>query len=205
LDEYTQLQERHLDAVAQLNDVEARISNLTRFEEGRSSLRIEQELLHQRTRRNYEERRDQRQRAINLFNENTQALYRVPGTLVIDVRPEGFKFNVLIERSASQGVTNMKVFCYDLTLAQLWAEPRPSPTMVCHDSTIFDGVDERQVARALELAATDSVSRGYQYICTLNSDTVPWQEFEQSFDLNPFVRLRLTDTSENGSLLGVRF
>ena len=56
--------------------------------------------------------------------------------------------------------------------------PRPaSPGFLIHDSTIFDGVDERQRAEALELAASESQAHGFQYICTLNSDDVPRNEF----------------------------
>ncbi|MBF0164749.1 MAG: DUF2326 domain-containing protein, partial [Magnetococcales bacterium] len=70
---------------------------------------------------------------------------------------------------------------------------------------IFDGVDERQRARALELAAQESEVHGFQYICTLNSDMTPENEFSPNFDLSPFIRLRLTDEDVKGSLLGVRF
>jgi uncharacterized protein YydD (DUF2326 family) len=77
--------------------------------------------------------------------------------------------------------------------------------MLIHDSTIFDGVDERQEALALESVAKEARERGFQYICTLNSDTVPWHEFSGGFNLNSFVRLRLSDATEDGGLLGIRF
>jgi uncharacterized protein YydD (DUF2326 family) len=99
----------------------------------------------------------------------------------------------------------MKVFCYDLVLARLWAERRPSPRILIHDSTIFDGVDERQRALALEIAASESNKYGFQYICTLNSDYVPWNEFSRSFDLRSYIKLTLTDQDETGCLLGIRF
>lgn len=46
----------------------------------------------------------------------------------------------------------MKVFCYDMVIAELGMERNFFPDFLIHDSTIFDGVDERQVARALMLA-----------------------------------------------------
>lgn len=55
-------------------------------------------------------------------------------------------------------------------LAELWSTNKYSPGFLIHDSTIFDGVDERQRALALELAEKESRERRFQYICMLNSD-----------------------------------
>ena len=66
----------------------------------------------------YEERRAAREKAISLFNTFSEALYQRPGRLIIDVAPGGgFRFAVNIERKDSQGVEQMKVFCYDLVSA----------------------------------------------------------------------------------------
>ena len=154
LQEYTALQELHLDLVSKRNDVENRISNLQRFEQGRSELRVNRELLLQTARRDFEEKRDARASAINIFNSNSQALYSAPGNLVVDIAGTGFRFDVDIMRSGSHGINNMKIFCYDLMLAQLWAKKQPSPRLLMHDSTIFDGVDERQVAQSLDISPT---------------------------------------------------
>ena len=205
LQEHTQLQELHLELVGRRNDIEHRITNLRRFEEGRSEVRVKRELLLQTARRDFEERRDARERAINIFNSNSEALYSAPGNLVVDVANTGLKFDVEIMRSGSQGIENMKIFCYDLMLAQLWATRRASPSLLIHDSTIFDGVDERQVAQALELAQREAERWGFQYVCALNSDTLPSDDFSPGFDLNTFVRLRFTDESEEGGLLGIRY
>lgn len=204
LEEHTRLQELYLEIRSSLNDINQRIDELRKVEEGKSSLRIEKELLKQRTRRDYEERHTQAERAIALFNANSQALYDAPGTLAINVGANGFQFNVEIERDRSEGIGKMKIFCYDLMLAQLWAQREPSPIILIHDSTIFDGVDERQVALALELAARESERLGFKYVCTLNSDMIPSTEFSPGFDFSSFVRLRLTDDDE-GNLLGVSF
>lgn len=205
LEEHTMLQEIYLDDVANLNEINKRIEELKQFEEEKSTLKIEKEQLLQRARRDYGERNEQAERAINLFSTNSRFLYDVPGTLVIDVGSNGFSFRVEIRRDGSEGIDKMKIFCYDLMLAQLWSERDPSPRILIHDSTIFDGVDERQVSLALQLADRESRRLGFQYICTLNSDMVPRSEFPLDFDFNSFVRLRLTDESEEGGLLGISF
>ncbi|MGV8127483.1 MAG: ABC-three component system protein [Methanothrix sp.] len=206
LEEYTKLQRLHMETVSQLKEIEQRIKDLKKIEQEKSKLAIEQELLLQRARSDLEERHVQTNRAIDLFNTNSEALYEAPGNLVIDIQPPtGYQFKVEIERSGSQGVGSMKVFCYDLMLIQLWANKPKSPGFLVHDSTIFDGVDERQRALALELAARESQERGFQYICTLNSDMIPWKEFSRNFDIERFTRLRLTDATDDGCLLGIRF
>ena len=205
LQEFTALQELHLDLVSRRNDVDNRISDLQRFEQGRSEVRVSRELLLQTARRDFEERREARATAINIFNSNSQALYSAPGNLVVNIADTGFSFEVDIIRSGSQGINNMKIFCYDLMLAQLWATKQPSPRLLMHDSTIFDGVDERQIAQSLELAHQEAENNGFQYVCALNSDTLPSNELSPAFDLESFVRLRLTDESEEGGLLGIRY
>lgn len=207
LEEYTRLQELYLNTVADLNEINKRIEELKKIEELKSTLKIEKERLLQRARRDYQERHTQVERAISLFNSNSRFLYDVPGTLVIDVGENGFRFRVDIRRDGSEGIGNMKIFCYDLMLAQLWSERETSPCLLIHDSTIFDGVDERQVALALELADRESRRCGFQYICTFNSDMIPRSEFAADFNLNfdSFVRLILTDDSDEGGLLGIRF
>ena len=205
LEEYTRLQELYLEIVSNLNEINKRIEELNKFEEGKSALNIEKERLLQRARRDYQERRVQAEKARELFNINSRFLYGVPGRLIINVGDNGFQFNVDISRDGSEGIDNMKIFCYDLMLAQLWSERDPSPRILIHDSTIFDGVDERQVRLALEFADRESRRCGFQYICTLNSDSVPYSEFAADFDFNSFVRLRLTDESDESGLLGIPF
>jgi uncharacterized protein YydD (DUF2326 family) len=205
LQEFTALEELHLGLVSRRNDVDNRISNLQRFEQGRSEVRVKRELLLQTARRDFDERREARTTAISIFNTYSQALYSAPGDLVVNVADTGFSFDVDIMRSGSQGINNMKIFCYDLMLAQLWAAKYSSPRLLMHDSTIFDGVDERQVAQSLELAQREADNNGFQYVCALNSDTLPSGEFSPTFNLQSFVRRRLTDESEEGGLLGIRY
>lgn len=205
LDEYTRLQQRLVETRARAKDLRNRLDNLKRFETGKSSLKIERERLLQRAQQDHEERSVIRERAISLFNDHSEALYQSPGRLIIEIRDKGFHFDVEIERSDSQGIGSMKIFCYDLMLIQLRPRPPSGPGSLIHDSTLYDGVDERQVALALSRAAQVSEADGFQYITCLNSDAVPWDEFPSEFDLNAHLRLRLTDQSPEGSLLGIRY
>jgi len=203
LEEYTALQKRVLEVEARLNNVMTQLENQRRFEEGSSALRVEQERVWQVAETEYEDRRAAREAAIGLFNKNSEALYEAPGKLIIDVDKEaGYTFSVEIERAGAEGIESMKVFCYDLMVAHLWSTKPRRANVLIHDSTLFNGVDERQVARALQVAVAETKARGFQYICTMNTDQIP--RFERGFTL-PEPALRLTDDTPAGSLLGIRY
>ena len=100
----------------------------------------------------------------------------------------------------------MQIFCFDLMLAEIRARQDSFNGFLIHDSHLFDGVDERQVAKALELGAERAEASGFQYIVTLNSDAVPRVGFKAGFDLREFyMEARLTDATDDGGLFGIRF
>jgi uncharacterized protein YydD (DUF2326 family) len=72
-----------------------------------------------------------------------------------------------------------------------------------HDSSVFDGVDSRQKATALRLAARQAADASFQYLICLNTGDVPWDDLGD-FDLRAHERLALTDVGEGG-LLGIRY
>mgnify|MGYP002623983830 CR=1 FL=1 len=71
-----------------------------------------------------------------------------------------------------------------------------------HDSNIFDGVDSRQYASALNLIYEKTNQMDIQYICMLNSDSIP---FNLDFDITNHVVLELNDNSIEGTLLGFEY
>ncbi len=205
LDEYQELQARLTESRTRLGDVEARITRLRELTDASSQLTIRKRQVEQRARLRFDELITQRDRAIAQFNRNTEALYQAPGNLIIDVGPSGFRFNVEIERADSEGVSNMKIFCFDLMLSQLWATRASRLGFLMHDSTLFDPVDERQVASALLLAKSEAERLGFQYICAMNSDACPRDELPGDFSIDEHVAVLLTDTTDDGMLLGRRF
>ena len=141
---------------------------------------------------------------MGLFNDNSLALYQEPGSLIINTTGNGYQLGVDIQKSGSEGVGKMKIFCYDLMLVELMRE-RKGVDFLLHDSGIYDGVDSRQRALALEHAHKRAVAKGFQYICFLNSDMIPAEDFHDGFSLDEFVRLRLKDQDPADSVLGFHF
>lgn len=205
LEELTQLQELYAATRLKVNELTNRITQLRQMTTKADTIKVETVELKRATTRDYEERRALWSQALSLFSEFSESLYKSPGRLVIDIDDTGYKFDVEIAGSPSEGISKMKIFCYDLMLISFARRRGLGIDFLVHDSTIFDGVDPRQRAHALELAAAMAAKYGFQYICTLNTDMVPVSDFSSGFDFETLVRLRLTDTDPSGSLLGFRY
>lgn len=203
LEEFRALQSSHQSTLAELADVKTKLENVKKIEAGKNSLKVDGAVLLQSTKADLASRQSQRERAVLTFNAYSRHLYQKPGDLTIDVGAGGYEFDIKIERSSSQGFENMKVFCYDLMLAALWSKRAKSPPFLVHDSAIFADVDSRQIASALTLAERESKRHGFQYICTMNHDSVPRNDLG-GLDFDGHVRLRLTDATDDGGLFGFR-
>lgn len=204
LAEYTRLQENVTELSATLKAIENQIQVIMQVTKDASDLKIEQEVLFQKTTQDFEERQTVRDRAISLFNENSRALYNRAGELIVEVKRTGYKFGIEIERSGSEGVGHMKVLCYDLTLQQLAQERKAGVDVLVHDSTMFDGVDERQRASGILLMQSETAKRRFQYILCMNTDNIPKHSLLSDFDVDTHIVCRLTDKGEDGGILGFR-
>jgi uncharacterized protein YydD (DUF2326 family) len=205
LDEFSQLQRRMTESAEALATAERRIRELKSISQKKTELKAQKAQIESEILQSYEDRHGQRDQAVRLFAENTQALYQTSGRLVIDASDKGYRFSIEIAREGSTGIERMKTFCFDMTVSQLLAIGHRGPGFIVHDSIIFDGVDARQRALALERAAALSEKAGFQYIVTINSDMVPRSDFSKEYKFDQYVRRRLSDKGLEGRLLGVEF
>ncbi len=205
LEEMTALQERHVETKQELERVISRISNIKDIASRKRKISRNKSELATVAEQDHEQRREIWSSAVRIFDDNIQYLYSSPGRLVIDISDTGYKYNIEVERSGSEGIGKMKVFSFDLMLLQFLKAQNNKIDFLVHDSILFDGVDSRQRALALQRAAEIAQEYGIQYICALNSDMVPSEDFHEDFDFNRYVKLRLTDREPSGSLLGIQF
>ena len=206
LEHYTVLREELGRAEAESEMLKARLETAERFESTKTELDMERTRLVTALRDDIHERADIVREAILSFEELSRSLYESAGSLTIADTPNGPKFEVHIAGERSKGITNMQIFCFDFMLTEICARRKRWPGFLIHDSHLFDGVDERQVAKALQLGAERAEVGGFQYIVTMNSDSVPTEGFTKEFNLeNHFVKTRLTDATETGGLFGFRF
>lgn len=205
LDHFAQLQKELTRLESEVEHLRQRYVTAERLETGKTDLDLERQQLLLRLRRDYQEQSDVLRKVILAFEEVSEALYEVAGNLVIDAGLNGPQFDVKIQGKRSGGISNMQIFCFDMMLMKLCAERGIGPGFLFHDSHLFDGVDERQVAKALHIGAENAERFGFQYIVTLNQDAVP-SELPPGFDIHEYVvPTHLTDAKEDGGLFGIRF
>lgn len=204
LEEFSVLQERVVEKKSQLEVIKNKISNIREMAQHKKDIKASKIELETKIQRDYEQNRTEWEKAVVLFNENSQALYDEPGNLIINTTDNGYKLDVEIHKSSSEGVGKMKIFCYDLMLVELMNQ-RNGIDFLFHDSSIFDGVDSRQRALALMLANRKAVENNFQYICALNSDMIPSDDFDEGFQIEEFVRLTLKDQKPEDASLGFHF
>ena len=186
---------------AEVESLRQRLKTADALESGKTELDLERGRLLTRLRQDYQEQKDRIKAAVLAFGEISESLYESPGSLTISPESNGPKFDVNIHAAKSKGINNMQIFCFDMMIARLCSERGIGPGFLLHDSHLFDGVDERQVAKALAIGSETATRIGWQYIVTMNSDVVP-----PEIDPTPYiVQPRLTDATEMGGLFGVRF
>jgi len=98
----------------------------------------------------------------------------------------------------------MQIFCFDLMMAQLMNEREIGPGFLIHDSHMFDGVDARQISRALSVAQQKSAELGLQYITMMNTD-IAAEVATEGFDVKAVAMSTVLSDQENGGLFGKPF
>lgn len=195
---------------AELSDIESHMAALDlQIEQARELVTRREELkLEQSTKRNEATRylaasRGKLDRISDRFSQKMRQLYGKDAALTVSVDDSGYKFAIRASGSGSSGVDRMTLFCFDLTMLEEGITTAHHPDFLVHDSSVFDGVDPRQRAGALQFAQSMVESTGGQYICTINSNDVPDEVLDQEWFKAGVVRTVL-DT-ETGGLLGREF
>jgi uncharacterized protein YydD (DUF2326 family) len=196
------------EAGRQSGEVQAlrqQFESATRFDQAKAELRVKRSQLALRLQRDFTEEGERLNRAIQVFQEVSRLISDNAGSLTIEATENGPKFDVRVHGATSRGISNVQIFCFDMTLARLAGERRFGPNFLVHDSHLFDPVDERQVGHALSVGSDWSRDHDFQYIVTLNSDKLPREGLGQLDLRSSIVPVRLTDATQDGGLFGIRF
>ncbi|WP_347273015.1 DUF2326 domain-containing protein [Candidatus Kuenenia sp.] len=118
-----------------------------------------------------------------------------------------FNIDARIESDASDGINNVKIFCYDLTI--LFKGHNHNINFVFHDSRLFDGTDERQKTDIFKTVYQKFAGVGKQYIATVNQNQldeikkyITDEEYKNLITQNTV--LTLTDELDSEKLLGIK-
>lgn len=205
LEQYSALQLELSRQRGALGTVNSRIKMLEELSETKSQAKLERAKLELLLKKNYNEQADTYRKAIDKFEDFSSQFYESPGSLVIEPTSNGPKFSVKIQGERSKGIKNVQIFCFDMMLMEILRSRHTGPDFLIHDSHLFDGVDERQVATALKIGKETAERLGFQYIVTMNSDVFPDKNVIGS-DLCEYVLpVDLNDKTEVGGLFGLRF
>ena len=118
-----------------------------------------------------------------------------------------FDFDIKVENDSSDGINEVRIFCYDLTLLALRQNHKID--FIFHDGRLFANMDVRQRAKVFTLADKVVGNLGAQYIATLNPDFISGMSDEFTNDeyqrliVNNTV-LELRDDAPSGKLLGIQ-
>jgi uncharacterized protein YydD (DUF2326 family) len=118
-----------------------------------------------------------------------------------------FEIEPRIESDASDGINNVKIFCYDLSL--LFKGKNHSIDFVFHDSRLYDGIDERQKSIMFSLLKGLFSDTKKQYIATINQNQLnEIRAYISTEDYNEIFHnhtvLTLTDDDDSEKLLGIK-
>lgn len=207
LDAFTALQDQLSRARSELQTITTRFETAKQLEATQAEIKFERSRLQQEISRDLVER-EQHIAEINiLFQRFATALYGPGRDAYVDIAAldTSLRISPHIGGENSQGIGKMVTFCFDLTCAVLAHRNGRGPDFLVHDSHLFDGVDERQVAEALKLAADIAGEEGLQYIVTMNSDDLTKAEQYDDGLVSDVIEPRLTDAYEDGGLFGFHF
>lgn len=176
--------------------------------EGKATqLKIDRANLKQRLQQDYHHRKATLEEAILIIADAINELYDDrSGEFVVEATDNGPEFRITIEGDRGAGISSIEVFCLDFALLKLVTKRLGGPGFLIHDSHLFDGVDERQVARALLLGWRVAEEQGVQYIVTMNSDIYDRLPLPDEIDrAQAVLDTRLSDETDTGGLFGFRF
>lgn len=118
-----------------------------------------------------------------------------------------FEISAKIQDDSSDGVNEVKIFCFDMTLLLLQLNHKMK--FLFHDSRLFSNMDPRQRYTLFKIAYQKTQNSNFQYIATVNEDTLEsfrdlmtTEEYEMIIEQN--IILTLTDESEKSKLLGIQ-
>lgn len=204
LDDLVELQRSLAEAQVDAAHLAEEMETLRQLSIRKSKLKSDEMELRTRTTLDLQERFSSRAGILARFGEIMESLYAETADLRVSLGRTGVKFGMDLPKTGSGGVHLMAIFAYDIAVSENLASHGRGPNFLIHDSSIFADVDERQVARAIEIAAVSVANFGYQYIFTMNSDSIPWLEFKDQEFFKDAVVMQLHDGDQSGSVLGQR-
>lgn len=123
-----------------------------------------------------------------------------------NTKENGLRFNIsiTIEDDASSGISEVKMFCFDVLLLIL--KNHHKINFIFHDSKLFANMDPRQRLMVFKTMEKITKKHGIQYICNVNEDQLDFESdiSKEEYDklINENIILDLKDVDDSSRLLG---
>lgn len=143
-----------------------------------------------------------------IYRSNTGKLKSANLDLGVMPTSGGFLVRPKIAGDGSAGISSVETFVMDMVTMAMAAKAGRSPEFLIHDSKLFDSVNSEQIASCLNVGVRLAEEVGFQYIVTMNSDTLraAVEDSGSAFDPDPYVvPPRLSDATEAEKLFGFQF
>ena len=201
MEEYHSLVEQKEQIVETLNEMKRKEGLLKEFKKEQADIKLEIDKFKRELIDLEEKLSIKIKRLGQMFREISEEHYDdKPGYLDIEIidkfnTDKLYKIEPEIKGDGSDGINEMKIFIYDMLIYKL------NPNLiglVGHDNRLFDMVDERQVAKALNYAHKNVK----QYICSISDTKFEGAKDISEINLEKFIIKKL---NEKHKLFGFDF
>lgn len=173
LEEYNSINERIRTIENEVRDLDKYREILNSFKAEKTQLDLDNANLQARALQYRNSNQDYFEKIENLFRTLVKKFYTNHGgsfqlTETVDAK---YLFNIDIEipRDGSQGINEVKIFCYDFLLHQLRSDLL---NFMAHDGCIFSEMDPRQKSMIFKIAIERINSSGLQYFINIGQSSL---------------------------------
>lgn len=211
LEEYTSLNQKLSDYKIELDKLKMYKQAITKFKNNLSQIEMDFKNEDIKTRNYLYNFKEEIDKNILIFKNIANKFYenKISGIEIKNNENKNklrFDINVKIQGDSSDGVNEVKIFCFDWTL--LLAKHNHNINCIFHDSRILSDMDPRQISTLLKLSYETSLKNNLQYILSINENMLESaKEYLTQEEYNNVINsniLELTDKNEKSKLLGIQ-
>lgn len=213
LDQYTTIVNQVAELTAQLQKVKDYNAISVEYSNKEASLELQMSEEIIKTNTYLEETKEEREGNFEVFKEYANRFYPNSPAGITLHNNEGkknklrFDFDVRIENDSSDGINEVRIFCYDMTILSLRENHRMD--FIFHDSRLYSNMDVRQRAELFRIASETTQRNDLQYIATLNPDQISGMDEEFTPEeykslIKENIVLELKDDAPQSKLLGIQ-